>query len=75
MASVRKYFGEVGLSIIDPKLLRFDQTRSEAIVACQKNHETELQAALALMNEIAGSRIAPLTIRVSGTIKGLSTHS
>ena len=36
MSSVRKYFGEIGVSTIDPKLLRFDPHRSEAIVACQK---------------------------------------
>jgi RNase P/RNase MRP subunit POP5 len=74
MASVRKYFGEAGVSTIDPKLLRFDSRRSEAIIACQKKHEAELQAAVALIKEIAGSPIAPLILRVSGTIKSLVTR-
>ena len=73
LSSVRKYFGEIGVSAISPKLLRFDPHRFEAIVACQKSQEKELQAAVALIREIAGSSTAALTVRISGTIKSLMT--
>jgi RNase P/RNase MRP subunit POP5 len=73
LSSVRKYFGEIGVSTIAPKLLRFDPHRFEAIVGCQKSREKELQAAVALIREIAGSSVAALTVRISGTIKSLVT--
>lgn len=71
MSSVRKYFGEVGLARIDPKLLRFDATHSEAVIACNKEAAENLQAAIALISDIPETRIAAITMRVSGTIKGL----
>ncbi len=72
LSSVRKYFGEIGVNTIVPKLLRFDPHRLEAIVACQ-SREKDLQAAVALIREIAGSSTAALTVRISGTIKSLMT--
>ncbi len=69
--SVRRCYGEVGLSRIDPKLMRFDPGRSEAIIACKKDGARELQAAIALIYEASDVPIVPLVLRVSGTIKGL----
>ena len=74
-ASLRKYFGEVGLSTVNPRLIRFDARKSEAIVACQKDREDQLQAALGLINQIGGSEVALLSLRVSGTIRGLRRRS
>lgn len=74
-ASLQKFFGEVGLSTVNPRLIRFDARKSEAIVACQKGREDQLQAALALINRTGGAEVAPLTLRVSGTIKGLRRRS
>jgi len=71
IGSVRRCFGEVGLSRIDPKLVRFDPNQSEAIVACKRDGASELQAAIALISEASEVSIVPLVLRVSGTIKGL----
>lgn len=69
--SVRRNFGEIGLSRIDPKVVRYDGTRSRAIVACRASAATELQAAVALISEATGMPIIPLVVGVSGTIKAL----
>ena len=69
--SVQKHFGLMGLSRIDPRLIRFDSGRSQAIVGCAKEGAQDLQTAIALISDIAGTPIAPVTLRVSGTIKGL----
>jgi len=73
MVAVRKFFGEFGANQIDPRMIRFDSSKAEAIIACRKDQEGELQAAVALITEICGSSIAALTLKVSGTIKSLST--
>lgn len=69
--SARRNFGEIGLSRIDPKVVRYDGTESRAIVACRAGTSNELQAAVALISEASGSPIAPLVVGVSGTIKAL----
>lgn len=69
--AIRRYFGEVGLSRIEPKLIRFDLERSEAVVACKKEGAGELEGAMALISNVSGSSIALLTVRASGTIKSL----
>ncbi len=69
--SVRRNFGEIGLSRIDPKLVRYDVDRSSAVVACRKGGETELQAAMALITESLGTSLVPMVLRVSGTIRAL----
>jgi RNase P/RNase MRP subunit POP5 len=68
---VQKYFGLFGLSRIDPRLIRFDAAQSLAIVGCTKEGAQDLQAAMALMSDVSDSPVAPITLRVSGTIKGL----
>jgi RNase P/RNase MRP subunit POP5 len=69
--SVRKYFGEMGLTRIEPKLIRYDPARSEAVVACAKEGAEDFQAAIALISDKSTNRITPITLRVSGTLKGL----
>jgi RNase P/RNase MRP subunit POP5 len=69
--SVKRNFGTIGLSRIDPKVVRYDGTRSRVILACNASTATELQAAVALMFDISGTPIAPLVVGVSGTIKAL----
>lgn len=69
--SVRRYFGEFGLSRIDPKLIRYDSQRSEAIIACRSNETEDLQAAIALLSGEPNATITALVLRISGTIKAL----
>jgi len=69
--SVQKHFGLFGLSRIDPKLIRFDSGPSQAVVGCTKEGAQDLQTAIALISDVSNAPIAPITLRVSGTIKGL----
>jgi len=71
-ASILKYFGEVGLSRVAPKLIRFEPYKSTAIVAFAKDYVVEVQAALALIRQIGESETLMLPLKTSGTIKGLS---
>ena len=69
--SILRSFGEVGLSHIDPKLIRFDSRESKAIVAYAKNYGDEMQVALGLVSQIGNSEVSTLPLKTSGTIKGL----
>lgn len=69
--SVKKSFGEIGFIAVNPRLIRFNAERAEAIVACERSKVMDLQTALALAIDTQGTKVALITIRVSGTIKGL----
>lgn len=71
MGSIRRLFGEFGLARIHPKVVRFDATSSEATIACNKEGAEDLQAAIGLISETSAATITAMTIRFSGTIKGL----
>ena len=70
-ASIVKYFGEVGLSRIAPKLIRFDSRKSSVVLAFAKDHVVEMQAALAFIRHVGESEALALPLKTSGTIKGL----
>jgi len=70
--SVRRCFGEFGLSRIEPRLIRFNSEKLEVIVSCKRETMDELQAAIALISDLSGTPIIPLALSVSGTIKGLA---
>jgi RNase P/RNase MRP subunit POP5 len=69
--SVRRYFGEVGLARIDLRMIRYDPAKMLAIIACKKEGLENLQAALGLIPDTPDLAITAITMRVSGTIKGL----
>jgi RNase P/RNase MRP subunit POP5 len=71
ISSIRRLFGDFGLARIDPKVVRFDATSLEAVVACNSERAEDLQAAIGLISDTSESTITALTLRVSGTIKGL----
>jgi len=71
ISSIRRLFGDFGLSRIDPKVIRFDATRLEAVVACNSERAEDLEAAIGLISDTPESKMTVLTSRVSGTIKGL----
>ena len=71
--AILKHFGDVGLSRIEPKLIRFDSHESKAVVAYAKNYADEIQVALALICEIGESEASALSLKTSGTIKGLKS--
>ena len=70
--TIRRYFGEIGLSRINPKLIRFDPEESIAVVGCRTTGIVELQAALALLSHVEDTSVMPLVLRRSGTIRSLA---
>lgn len=71
--SIVRTFGEVGLSRIAPRLIRFDSRKSTAVLAFAKDHTVEMQVALAFIRQIGESDALLLPLKTSGTIKGLSS--
>jgi RNase P/RNase MRP subunit POP5 len=71
IGSIRRLFGDFGLARIDPKVVRFNTASLEAVVACNSERAEDLQAAIGLISDTPESTITALTLRVSGTIKGL----
>ena len=71
MTSVRRLFGEFGLARIHPRIIRFEETSREAIVASNREGAQDLQTAIGLISNISETTVTAMTIRVSGTIKGL----
>jgi len=71
-ASIVKYFGEIGLSQIAPKIIRYDSSKSSAVVAFAKDYAAELHAALAFITHVNESDTLMLPLKTSGTIRGLS---
>jgi RNase P/RNase MRP subunit POP5 len=70
-SSVRKYFGELGFSRIDPKIISFDSDSSTAILSCERAAASELESAMALVTRDSDAQMSMLVLRVSGTIKGI----
>jgi len=65
-----RYFGELGTSRIDPRIMKFDTASSTAIISCNRDAASELQSALALVSDYAETPVSMLVLRVSGTVKG-----
>jgi len=68
--SARRYFGELGLSRIDPRIINFDAESSTAIVSCERTATSEFESAMALITGYAETPMSLLVLRVSGTVKG-----
>jgi len=68
--SVKQYFGELGLSRIDPRIMKFDVESLTAVISCERSATSELESALSLVTGYAEMPISLLVLRVSGTIKG-----
>jgi RNase P/RNase MRP subunit POP5 len=70
--STRCYFGEIGLSRIDLKIIRYDAASSTAIVSCEREAKSELESAMAMITRYAETPTSLLVLRVSGTVKGVT---
>jgi RNase P/RNase MRP subunit POP5 len=68
--STRRYFGELGLSRIDPRMIEFDAVSSRAIVSCEQTATSEFESAMALITRHDETPMSVLVLRVSGTVKG-----
>jgi RNase P/RNase MRP subunit POP5 len=70
--SVMRYFGELGFSHIDPKVVKFDANSSTAIVSCDRSATSEFESSMTLITGRAEMPMSFLVLRVSGTIKGVT---
>ena len=70
-STLRKYFGELGLTRIDPKVMRFDSDSATGIVSCERGGTADLASAIALVTKISELPLTLTILRVSGTLKGV----
>ncbi len=68
---ILKFLGEYGSSLASPKVLEFDEKTGRGVLRCARDEVSNVKAALALMNSIAGKKAAVRALGVSGTIKKL----
>ena len=68
---VLSLFGIRGLSSIEPKVIEFKETEQRGILRCDRDHLTEMRAALTLIIQIGDSLAAILVERASGTLRSL----
>ena len=73
-ASVRRYFGEIGFSRINPQVVRYDVSSSTGIVSCDREALKDLESAVALITKCSQEDVAAVVLQVSGTIKGLRSR-
>jgi RNase P/RNase MRP subunit POP5 len=71
VSSVRRLFGEFGLARINPRIIKFATADSAAVIACNKEGAEDLQTAIGLISDTDDTKIVGITMRISGTIKGL----
>jgi ribonuclease P/MRP protein subunit POP5 len=68
---VLSLYGTRGLSRIEPKIIEFKETEQRGILRCDRDHLTEMRAALTLITQIGDSLAAILVEKVSGTLRSL----
>jgi RNase P/RNase MRP subunit POP5 len=68
--SAKRYFGEIGLSRIDPRIMKFDPESSTAILSCERAATSELVSVISLITHCAETPVNLLVLRISGTVKG-----
>ena len=77
-AEALKFFGELGLSYVALKLVKFEN--GKGIIRCQRSHLDKALGFLALLSSADGSEARFIALKSSGTLKSLeseflSTHS
>lgn len=71
LSTAARFFGEVGLSKMNPRVVRYDEKDWLAVIGGRRQALDDLRAALALVTEIAGQPAAMLVLRSAGTIRSL----
>jgi RNase P/RNase MRP subunit POP5 len=69
--SIRRYFGEVGLSRIDPKIIEFNTNSSTAILSYERAAAADFETSMALITKESDLPMTVLVLRVSGTVKAI----
>jgi RNase P/RNase MRP subunit POP5 len=70
-SAAARFFGEVGLSRMNMRVLRYDEKDWTTAIAVGRESQDEARAVLALITEIKGQPAATLVLRSGGTLKSL----
>ena len=71
--TVMKLYGRTEAGKLRIKLMEFKN--GKGIVRCCHKHTEEVKAGLLSLEEAAGTKVAPRTIKTSGTLKKLRGHA
>jgi RNase P/RNase MRP subunit POP5 len=69
--SIKRFFGELGLAEINPRIIAYNDARREAILRCSREATEKLRASVPLITEIKGKSVIAFVAKTSGSIKGL----
>lgn len=72
-AEALRFFGELGLSYVALKLVKYDQKSKTGILRCERGHLDRTLGFLALVNSLDGSDARLSAVRSSGTLKSLES--
>jgi len=73
--SLTQLFGAYGLSQANLSLLEYDEEKGVGILRCSHRQIDAVKAALVYLQELEGKPATFRTIRTSGTLKSLKSHS
>ena len=68
---VLSLFGTLGLSLMEPKIIRFDDAEKRGVLRCDRDHLTEMRVVLAFVTQIGESASAIFVEKASGTLRSL----
>lgn len=79
-AEALRFFGELGLSYVALKLVKYDANTKSGVLRCSRDYLDKTLGFLALLSSIEGSDARLTALKSSGTLKSLemeflSTHS
>ena len=72
-AEALKFFGELGLSYVALKLVKYDQKSKSGVLRCERNHLDKTLGFLALLSSLDGSEARLSAVKSSGTLKSLES--
>lgn len=68
---VLSLFGAQGLSLVEPKIIMFDDEEQRGVLRCDRDHLAEMRAALTFVTQIGDSASAMFVEKASGTLRSL----
>jgi len=73
-AEALKFFGELGLSKVALKLVKYDPSKKKGVLRCERAHLDEVLGFLALVSSLGDLEVRLIAGRSSGTLKALETE-
>ncbi len=64
-------YGTQGLSLMEPKIMGYDDAEQRGVLRCDRDHLTEMRAVLAFVTQIGDSSSAIFVEKASGTLRSL----